>query len=1387
VKPASGPAAAAAAPTLDEMATRFAATPVVTYSPKAGDTVFAWQVKPELPAAGPRGRDILVMVDTSASQAGKPIQQARQVITGLADAAGPDDRICVWTVNTPQATKPLTTGFQPGKSDDLRQANAALGEVEYGSGATDLKYAMNHALALPINPGRQQVILFLGDGDSAFDPLSEADRVALGARLDLRDQQFFAVPLGVKVNPFNLHGFAALTGGTLVRVQEDLANPVGRGQFVARLKAAFDVPVLKADKFQFGPEVAEFYPSKLPPLRADRAALVVGKLAGPAQTVTLTAKGKVNGLPVNLTLSQPVPAARTDHYFLNLMLEQWRAAPNKEAPAVLQADRALALASTQVKLYRDEYLTQAVWAMTMDRLDEAGALYQAAMKVDPTDAEAAAGVKLIDNMKAGRVTKADLKKAIDQKEKSEGTKVDKDATVRGAVRDLAKVNGQDPAAQPAAPQPPNAQEALREAAARQRIEEERYRVLTEATIRRARQLLRTDPDSAYGELKRQRDEILAYEGIGDTARTRMVGELESVMREIFVKGGEIKRSAAAEREQIARTRRRMNEFDRQQNEEERTKARIDSFRQLMQQARYELAYQESQLMIQERVARGQPVPGEATASYVIGQNATQLREWRELVRIREDRFLLTMMQTEKSHIPYPDEPPVHFPPAAVWRELTGARKERYSNSLLGPEPSPVQKKLQSIIENQRVSYEKNLNDTPLFELLQDLAKRYDVTFIIMEEYFKADGVQNIREAKPNLTATRLEGLTLGSFLDIVLQSINATFVVRPDYIEITTFGRKLEEKVTRVFPVADLAIPIPNAVNQQQLFQNLSIQNQTLAIFGAASLYGGGLANFLGGGGGNQGGGVAPFGGQGGANQGNPFFGGQNQGGIVGLGGGGNVGQFGNLGGQFGLQGQDQSPLLMRLIFETVAKGEWANVPPPPGNPMGGDEQPQLPQNQLNSLGYYPPARALIVRGTSRYHPASSVKLKAGAGMAAAPNNRPGAGVFVIGPAGPNNPNPNPAANPNPVGVAQGNNPKPPANAAPAGPVVVTGKPTAADPRQDPTVLAKQLDQDPRRKWQQAIDLTVTDPGLIVATAEFLIEMDEPMHAAEVLKAALRKGLATDEWVQGALALALTESKGSPVEVERAALAAIDLNPTSAQAFLTAARAEADLNRHDYAFALCRRAAAVAPDRPEVYANALVYAEQAKEVRSDAVAWAADNLLKKDWPVDGIDYHAKAREKVEAVLQKLEAAGVKADALKRVQTEQTQRDLVVELVWQGTADLDMTVTEPSGGVCSATNKRTTGGGVLKADLLDQSADGDRSEVYTAASAFSGTYKVTVKQAYGRPVGGTATVKVTKFKGTAKEVVEVIDVPLTGTKPVEIKLEGGSRTTLAEVSEEVVGL
>jgi hypothetical protein len=83
----------------------------------------------------------------------------------------------------------------------------------------------------------------------------------------------------------------------------------------------------------------------------------------------------------------------------------------------------------------------------------------------------------------------------------------------------------------------------------------------------------------------------------------------------------------------------------------------------------------------------------------------------------------------------------------------------------------------------------NLNETPLFEILQRFAKRYDLTFSINEESFKAEGLNNIRDALPGVSTTQVRGLTIHQFLTTVLHSTGATYMVKGKTIEIVAPGR----------------------------------------------------------------------------------------------------------------------------------------------------------------------------------------------------------------------------------------------------------------------------------------------------------------------------------------------------------------------------------------------------------------------------------------------------------------------------------------------------------------------------------------------------------------------------------------------------------------------
>src|SRR5262249_40597503 len=112
--------------------------------------------------------------------------------------------------------------------------------------------------------------------------------------------------------------------------------------------------------------------------------------------------------------------------------------------------------------------------------------------------------------------------------------------------------------------------------------------------------------------------------------------------------------------------------------------------------------------------------------------------------------------------------------------------------------------------------------------------------------------------------------------------------------------------------------------------------------------------------------------------------------------GGGQAGQIGNLGGQFGFQGQTFENHLVRLITDTIARGRWARVPVnlqiagQGGTDSMDEDAAVIPADEKFSLGFYPPALALVVNAPSRFRPTvkysrESAGAAGGGGMAVRP------------------------------------------------------------------------------------------------------------------------------------------------------------------------------------------------------------------------------------------------------------------------------------------------------------------------------------------------------------------------------------------------------------------
>ena len=64
---------------------KFAKNAAVTYTTQAGETLVGAQIKPALEVPAARPRDLAVLIDTSASQAGSAYDTARKVVKALND------------------------------------------------------------------------------------------------------------------------------------------------------------------------------------------------------------------------------------------------------------------------------------------------------------------------------------------------------------------------------------------------------------------------------------------------------------------------------------------------------------------------------------------------------------------------------------------------------------------------------------------------------------------------------------------------------------------------------------------------------------------------------------------------------------------------------------------------------------------------------------------------------------------------------------------------------------------------------------------------------------------------------------------------------------------------------------------------------------------------------------------------------------------------------------------------------------------------------------------------------------------------------------------------------------------------------------------------------
>jgi hypothetical protein len=295
-------------------------------------------------------------------------------------------------------------------------------------------------------------------------------------------------------------------------------------------------------------------------------------------------------------------------------------------------------------------------------------------------------------------------------------------------------------------------------------------------------------------------------------------------------------------------------------------------------------------------------------------------------------------------------------------------------------------------------------------------------------------------------------------------------------------------------------------------------------------------------------------------------------------------------------------------------------------------------------------------------------------------------------------------------------------------------------------------------------------------------------RAAELISAAVNCGQ-SEPWMYEALAVAM-EAAGKPkTEVERALMSSADF-ATSPTDLLSLAQCLARFGSSRQAIRLCRQVATIEPSNREAFALAMTFASKENDVA--ALKWACAGVLANEWPAGQQEVATRAARLAKASITGLEKQGKmeEAEAFRNAVDEALVRDVEIEFSWNGDADIDMVVEEPSGTVCSLASPRTTSGGTLLADT-DVPADptnATQRERYIASEAFAGTYRVLIHKAYGKVTADTVTVQLTLHRGTDREQKIRRQVPI-GAEDTMFAIdlpEGRRRQPLfeAQVSQDV---
>jgi tetratricopeptide (TPR) repeat protein len=775
-----------------------------TFTHADGSTYFALSL-----SAGPvelaKASDVVVLFDTSASQTGQYRADALASLKALLAGLKAEDRVQLIAVDV--NTVPMTEGFVKPAGNEIAAALQKL-EQRVPLGATDMEKALQSAAgAFDAEGTRPKAAVYIGDGISAASFLGTETFESLTASLVEKRIPVSAHGIGPKVNLRLLGALANQTGGRLV-ADWDKERPEEAG---AELAAAAAAPVLwpQQDQVVF-PGGFEVYPMQMPPLRADRDTVLIGKYAGgqkgpfDVQATVSTPQG-----PKEVKWSAAAKPSSEDNAFLVQLVEIAQVDGGRSLP-VLGSE---SLAKIRQEINAGVYTTSqlAAQALSGGNLDEAERLAKAAQQNDPGNPEAQAILRAVAKKRAGGAAQPEALQLVGPGEAPKAAPLAPDSTFMNTV-------------------------AADNRAFQQMIETE-----TRNVMENARRSLESEPEVAIQNLKQQLETIKRTTGLDPDRVDQLVDQLQAAIQQAQQRQMVLEKRRQEQQERIATAREQVLRLEETSRTEQKIKQLMDRFNSLMDEQKYAEAEQFAAMeaaKLSLTLPSGSPPDGVSPAAISAIYNARQvghLTKGLELRVERQRKMLDALHQVELAHVPFPDEPPIVYPDAEVWAELTARRKERYRSMDLASR-GDAERRIRSALDDPTTL---DFIETPLSDVIEYWKDLHKIEIQIDQKALDDVGI-----GTDTPISRTLDGISLRSALRLVLRDLDLTYVIRDEVLMITTPEEAELELSTKVYPVADLVIP----PSMMQMGGGMMGGGMMGGMMGGMGGYGGGMMGGMGGG-----------------------------------------------------------------------------------------------------------------------------------------------------------------------------------------------------------------------------------------------------------------------------------------------------------------------------------------------------------------------------------------------------------------------------------------------------------------------------------------------------------------------------------------------------------